>query len=125
MLADLAEVDDNAGLEVSGEQRRRNGRFLWLACGVGALVIAVIAVVSVVVVGRYLDDTSSLDATMSTKYQRQYRGCVEHGGVRADCAREAQRSCVGDPAWLDQGRSDEALVVEIGSVCRFGPDRTG
>lgn len=123
MLQDFAEPDDTPVVELSGEQRRRNGRFLWLACGVGGLIIAVIASVSVVVVSHYLDDTSSLDATMSTRYQRQYRSCVEQGGSQADCAQAAQRSCVGDPGWLDQGRSDEALVAEISSVCRFGPDR--
>ena len=125
LLQDFADVEESPDPEMSGEQRRRNGRFLLLVSGVGGLAIAVIAAVSVVVVGHYLDDTSSLDATMSTKYQRVFRDCLDNGRDRSSCASRAQQSCITDPGWFADKRSDEALLVEISDVCRFGPDRTG
>jgi hypothetical protein len=110
-------VDDDEP-EPDPERRRRNNRLLLTVVAIGGAIVLAIAVVGIVVVNHYLDDSTSITARMSVRYQRQYRTCVEHGSLREECATSAEAACAGDPGWA----TDTRRVQDIGDICLFGPD---
>ena len=103
------------------DRQRRNNRVLTLGIVIGAVVVLGLGVVGVVVVRHYLDARTSLTATMSSKYARTYRSCVEDGGDRSVCATSARAACAVDPGWSVQ-RNAAVRSREVADACRFGPD---
>jgi hypothetical protein len=121
-----AAVEWDPGPEpVGDEQRRRNDRLLLWIIGVGAVVVLTLVAVGFVLVRRYLDDATSYEATISAKYQHEYRQCVLNHKSRESCAAQAEQDCAADPRWLQHGDSDLSVLNKISSACRFGPDSAG
>jgi hypothetical protein len=121
-FGELTVADDEP--EPDPHRRRRNNRMLLGLIGAGLAVVVALAVVGLVVVGHFLDRSSSLSARMSVTYQKQFRHCLDAGGGRGECATQAEADCAGDPDWTTvKDPADRAR--QIADACRFGPDATG
>jgi hypothetical protein len=78
---------------------QRNQRLLVWFCAVGFVIIAVIAVFSVVLVRDYLHHRNDWQHAIVTKYEKQTRSCVGAGGASGPCSQQAYGDCTDDNGW--------------------------